>query len=308
MATVTPKSYTSIQNSLFDKVREIRQLMHRHGGDISGRADHVIARIKQTEQSIERLLGRPVANCDMLDVGPGQNSGYMRFFSREQVSQNRVTGIDIDYPLQTLWPWHVAKALKVNGTMRVAKTVGRKLMGVDSKYLAAFEKRLGAKLPRTLNIKVMDATKMSFADASFDVVYSHSVFEHIIEVRQALSEVKRVLKPGGVAFIAIHLWTADDGSHDPGILSGERRGLPGWPHLREKFAHQVKPNAVVNKLRLADYRKLAGEVFGEFQESIERYNVADNQKMLDEARSLGELTDYTDEELLAVDLTLMYRK
>jgi ubiquinone/menaquinone biosynthesis C-methylase UbiE len=39
---------------------------------------------------------------------------------------------------------------------------------------------------------------LPFADASFDVVFSHALFEHLTDRPQALAEIKRVLKPGGL--------------------------------------------------------------------------------------------------------------
>lgn len=42
-----------------------------------------------------------------------------------------------------------------------------------------------------------DLQSLRFPDQSFDLVVSQDVFEHIAEPRRALSEVARVLKPGG---------------------------------------------------------------------------------------------------------------
>ena len=44
---------------------------------------------------------------------------------------------------------------------------------------------------------VMDATDMSFDDASFDAVYMMEVLEHVKEPKAALAEIERVLKTGG---------------------------------------------------------------------------------------------------------------
>lgn len=42
-------------------------------------------------------------------------------------------------------------------------------------------------------------TEIPFPDASFDFIYSYSVFEHVMEPELALRELYRVLKPGGVS-------------------------------------------------------------------------------------------------------------
>ncbi|MGI8695142.1 MAG: class I SAM-dependent methyltransferase [Mycobacteriales bacterium] len=45
--------------------------------------------------------------------------------------------------------------------------------------------------------RVGDAESLPFEDASFDLVVGHAVLHHIPDVRRALAEVLRVLRPGG---------------------------------------------------------------------------------------------------------------
>lgn len=52
----------------------------------------------------------------------------------------------------------------------------------------------------SIDYRVGTATKLPFADRSFDVVSCCDVLEHLPEWRQAIAEVKRVLKPGGLFF------------------------------------------------------------------------------------------------------------
>ena len=42
-----------------------------------------------------------------------------------------------------------------------------------------------------------DATDLPFEDASFDVAHCHAVLMHVPDTQAVLTEVKRVLKPGG---------------------------------------------------------------------------------------------------------------
>ena len=46
--------------------------------------------------------------------------------------------------------------------------------------------------------RVGDATRLPFADGFFDVAHCHMALMHIPDTRAVLSEVKRVLKPGGL--------------------------------------------------------------------------------------------------------------
>lgn len=49
----------------------------------------------------------------------------------------------------------------------------------------------------------VDMCRMAFADASYDVVLASHVLEHIQEDRQAVAEVRRILKPGGLALLPV---------------------------------------------------------------------------------------------------------
>jgi SAM-dependent methyltransferase len=51
-----------------------------------------------------------------------------------------------------------------------------------------------------------DARAMPFADASFDRVIAAEVFEHILDDQQAINEVARVLKPGGIVAVTVPAW------------------------------------------------------------------------------------------------------
>ncbi|HET8728169.1 MAG TPA: methyltransferase domain-containing protein [Alphaproteobacteria bacterium] len=48
-----------------------------------------------------------------------------------------------------------------------------------------------------------DLTRLSFADASFDVVLTSHVLEHIPNDRAAIAEMARVLRPGGLAIVMV---------------------------------------------------------------------------------------------------------
>ena len=60
-----------------------------------------------------------------------------------------------------------------------------------------------------LRCAVSDVRTLPFADASFDAIYSMGTIEHFDETEQAVSEMLRVLKPGGRAIIGV------PNRHDP---------------------------------------------------------------------------------------------
>jgi 2-polyprenyl-3-methyl-5-hydroxy-6-metoxy-1,4-benzoquinol methylase len=53
-----------------------------------------------------------------------------------------------------------------------------------------------------LEFMLGDSTHTAFRDGSFDVVVCTQVYEHVPDADQAMSEIFRVLKPGGVCYFA----------------------------------------------------------------------------------------------------------
>ena len=52
--------------------------------------------------------------------------------------------------------------------------------------------------PSYFPVRKGDATRLDFEDKSFDVIFSSSVLAHITDLGAAFSEMKRVLKGGGI--------------------------------------------------------------------------------------------------------------
>lgn len=71
---------------------------------------------------------------------------------------------------------------------------GHRIRGVEiNRELIAESRRWHGELP----IQLVAGVRLPFADASFDVVVSFDVFEHIPDSDAHLAEVRRVLRPGG---------------------------------------------------------------------------------------------------------------
>ncbi|CZB21953.1 methyltransferase domain-containing protein [Candidatus Synechococcus spongiarum] len=89
------------------------------------------------------------------------------------------------------------------GTISVglAKAVAPgELQGVDieASQIAMAQSAARAGGHDNAQFQVGDATNLPFADSTFDVVHCHAVLMHVPKLAQALAEVKRVLKPGGI--------------------------------------------------------------------------------------------------------------
>jgi len=79
-----------------------------------------------------------------------------------------------------------------------AKSVKVDYFGIDL-VLSSLQKGKET-IPRSLQA---DAKKLPFSDNSFDSVVSTDVLEHIPDATSVVREIRRVLKPGGVAFLVI---------------------------------------------------------------------------------------------------------
>jgi SAM-dependent methyltransferase len=75
--------------------------------------------------------------------------------------------------------------------------IARELHGVDLDADPAAVGRVLAERGVTAQLQAGNAYELPFEDASFDLVVSYSMFEHLREYPRALSEVARVMRPSG---------------------------------------------------------------------------------------------------------------
>lgn len=73
-----------------------------------------------------------------------------------------------------------------------------KCIGID-----AYDKAIsyGKKMYPELQLVAIDAHKLPFDNRAFDIVICTEVLEHVVSPDQVLQEIKRVLKPNGIAII-----------------------------------------------------------------------------------------------------------
>jgi SAM-dependent methyltransferase len=83
-----------------------------------------------------------------------------------------------------------------------------------------------------------DVSALPFGAASFDLITSVAAFEHFLDVDGVVAEIHRVLRPGGLAWIGIHLFTCPSGGHNLSFteipLRTVPRGVDPWDHLRKR--------------------------------------------------------------------------
>jgi len=105
-----------------------------------------------------------------------------------------------------------------------------------------------------LRFETHDGNHLPYPDSDFDVVLSWGSLEHIAGgYQQTLSEIRRVLKPGGLFFVHPGLYYSVDGNHlaeffdDPLIhlkipeTELRQRVLTGQPRRQERAGHIAAP-------------------------------------------------------------------
>ncbi|NLL94609.1 MAG: ubiquinone/menaquinone biosynthesis methyltransferase [Thermoplasmatales archaeon] len=125
-----------------------------------------IGMIKRWHRFMFKKAG-PIEGFEVLDVGTG--TGEIAFMSARKVGPGgKVTGLDIT-------PGMLAMAERKMGTLD---------------------------LPREVEFVVGDALDLPYEDSSFDLVTSGYMLRNVTDIPLALSEMRRVLKPGHRAVLA----------------------------------------------------------------------------------------------------------
>jgi ubiquinone/menaquinone biosynthesis C-methylase UbiE len=192
-------------------------------------ADYETAAAKKLRQSRSLLadlerFGGSLDGASVLELGCGAGIDSL-LFSLHPVE--RAVGIDLDFPLLATDEW--------GERARRLTSLALERVGAEDGLEATLRQRPVEFVP-------MDATRMAFADASFDFVVSRATLEHVIPIDQALAETARVVRPGGLLRHAIDPFYWLKGCHKRGVVD-----LP-WAHAR---------------LRPHEYRRFVAETEGE---------------------------------------------
>ena len=161
------------------------------------------------EDSAAYLLGRLRAGMDLLDVGCGPAT--ITADLAEHVAPGRVVGLDA-----------------APGALEAARAT-----------LA--ERGLSGQVELTTG----DVMALPFDDDSFDVVHAHQVLQHLGDPVGALTEMRRVARPGGIVAVRDAVYSAmswfprpEAGGHEPVAL-----GLHGHGTSQRGRARRRKPAA-----------------------------------------------------------------
>jgi SAM-dependent methyltransferase len=135
----------------------------------------------------------------------------------------------------------IAAALETRADLTQGVAIAGCVLHISPEYCLALKLRPAARLYVAADYATADANvradiaKLPFKDGCFDTLFACDVLEHVADDRMALRELRRVLRPGGVAVLTVpqqdHLPTTFE---DPSISTGEARAAVfGQPdHVR----------------------------------------------------------------------------
>lgn len=296
------KAHTPRRISILRRISVLRELLGCYRAGLFNDAKGMVDFHNHLLEVIATHLGADPAGMRILELGCGQTAVQTALFGADGAD---VTGIDIQAPTFKMNLTVLARVLRTGGIERAVKSVLRHVL-FDRKTFAQLSRHYGGRVShQRLDVRVMDASRLKFPDDCFDFVFSVFVFEHVADVAAALAELRRVLKPSGVAWINVHLFTSLSGGHNFEWIRADEapsQKVPPWDHLLD----DTFPTGVyLNKLRLARWR----EFFSECLEVCSEEMLTEGEGILTpELAETLKRKGYTREELLTREVIFIARK
>ena len=211
-----------------------------------------------------------------------------------------------------------------NGRLRpqyaLLKSAGHHVSGIDmvnrpgtsttdlayrlTRALYRWQLGLGAESPHQRTLVCGDVGLLPFPATTFDLIVSAAAFEHFLDVPAVVADMHRVMRPGAVAWIAVHLFTCVTGGHNRSFTYPLPKTFPEdalWDHLRQRRRPFTVP---LNQWRKDQY-------LATFAQHFELLNVycrtREGEQLLTPAIAT-ELAAYTHDELTCGQLVIIARK
>jgi SAM-dependent methyltransferase len=150
-----------------------------------------------------------------------------------------------------------------------------------------------------------EASDLPFPDDAFELVTSVAAFEHFLDVPAVVTELRRVLRPGGLVYACIHLFTCPSGGHNVRIsevpLCSLPRDVDPWDHLRKR---RLPFHVPLNEWRRDQYFQLFAQHF----EILKHYCATREGEEFLTPEIEAELSAYTRDELTCVAYVIVARK
>lgn len=150
-----------------------------------------------------------------------------------------------------------------------------------------------------------DVGSLPFPDESFDLVTSIAAFEHFLDVPGVVAEIRRVLRPNGLAWVCVHLFTSPSGGHNVTFTEIPMRHVPSgvevWDHLRRRRLAWKVP---LNEWRKHQYL----EAFGSRLTILKEYCYLREGEELLTPQIEADLAGYSRDELTCQSYVIVARK
>jgi SAM-dependent methyltransferase len=150
-----------------------------------------------------------------------------------------------------------------------------------------------------------DVARLPFKSESFDLVTSVAALEHFLDMPAVLNELSRVLRPNGLAWAMIHLFSCPSGGHNVTFtqfpLRKMPRGVEPWDHLRQR---KLPFSVPLNEWRRGQYL----QAFAQHFEILKHYCAFREGTELLSPEILAELPDYSADELTWNSYVIVARK
>jgi SAM-dependent methyltransferase len=150
-----------------------------------------------------------------------------------------------------------------------------------------------------------DVAALPFLEGAFDLVTSVAALEHFLNVPAVIGELHRVVRPGGLVWLCVHLFTSPSGAHNLTLAEVPLRTVPegvdAWDHLRQR---KLPLSVPLNEWRKDQYLEEIGRHF----EILKHYCYAREGEHLLTPEIKGELAGYDRDELTCCSYVILGRK
>jgi SAM-dependent methyltransferase len=150
-----------------------------------------------------------------------------------------------------------------------------------------------------------DVGKLPFPDGYFDLATSAAAFEHFLDVPSVVADLHRVVRPGGVVWVSVHLFASPTGGHNLSFTEFPLRTLPkgveAWDHLRKRRLPFTVP---LNEWRRDQYL----EAFARHFEIVKHYCAMREGEGLLTPEIEAELAAYSRDELTSAAYVIVARR
>ncbi len=192
------------------------------------------ARVDEQRQWLAGVFDRAAPTYDAI------GDAYHRHFARRLVD---LAGIESDADVLDV-------ACGRGAVLLAAAPVAGSLTGVDVSpgMIELAEADLRAAGLVGMDLRVMDAEQMTFADASFDLITAAFVLFFLPDPERAVAEFRRLLRPGGV--VAVSTWAENDARW---AWEGQLLAAAGTPQRRAMHRPFSRAEEVVDLLTGAGF-------------------------------------------------------